>query len=185
MTRDDSTRRDLVRTRAFTRLRPGVAIGHLGASAARRAAANVLDMLSISPRTIAASAVALILAGGTAGALAAGTTTTVAVDSLATLKAGDTSPADVPGVKALRAGKPIPAGYQLIGRKVQITRGTSNAGAALRFTCPGTTRLRSFAVSGRAGFQAPTAYVGKKATWIISTPAGGASSSGSVYAACR
>lgn len=138
-------------------------------------------------RTLLTTAAATVLVASGAGAIAAGTTTTVAVNGVQTLTAGDTSPADVPGVKALRRGKPIPAGYELVGRRVVITKGTTTAGAALRFTCVGSKRLRSFVTTGQAGFQATgtSSYVGKQAVWVLSTPARGATSEGVVYAVCR
>ncbi len=95
---------------------------------------------------LAASAVA-----GAAGDSA--TPTQVSVTQVATLKAGDTAPGDVPGVRAIRRGRAIPAGYELIGQKVDVTRGAKAAGAYLRFQCPGTKRLRSFVATGRVGLR--------------------------------
>jgi len=136
-------------------------------------------------RTLLTTTAAAALLAGSAGAIAAGTTTEVAVNGVQTLTAGDVSPADVAGVKALRKGKAVPAGYALVGRRVVIDKGSTNAGAALRFTCVGDKRLRSFATTGDAGFQTTREYVGRKTTWVISTPGTAKTSEGVVYAVCR
>jgi hypothetical protein len=112
----------------------------------------------------------------------------VTVTPVTTLHAGDKAPGDAPGVKAIRRGKTIPAGYELPGQKVDITRGSKAAGASLRFQCPGHKRLRSFLTTGHAGFEADRAYVDHRATFVSSFPgfAGGATHvSGIVYAVCR
>lgn len=127
---------------------------------------------------------ALLLGASTA--LAAQGPTEITVDPATTVKAGEKSPFDAPGVRAIRRGKPIPKGYVLVGRKVQVKRGKNAAGAALPFRCPGTKRLRTFGLTGRAGFVAPRDYVGHRSTIVISLPSGRLSrASGTVYAVCR
>jgi hypothetical protein len=132
-----------------------------------------------TPKLLALATAAAALAGGAATAQAQTATTTITVSAAPALKPGDRSPFDVPGVRAIRRGKPIPSGYALVGKRV-VTQG-SGAGAALTFTCPAGTRLRSFASTG-AGFSAPTDYVGRHHTRIISERP---SSDGSLYAICR
>jgi hypothetical protein len=122
----------------------------------------------------AALATAALGAGGTALAqsvTAASTPTAVQVSPAPTLNAGTTAPFDAPGVKAIRQHKAIPAGYTLVGYRIQVHRGTKMAGAALRFVCPGDKRLRSFGVVGDAGFAAGiNDYVAHKETWVTSWP---------------
>jgi hypothetical protein len=131
-------------------------------------------------RIIAALTTAAILAGGTGTALAQGTgETTVTVGPRIVLKAGDRAPFDAPGVKAIRQGKTIPSGYQLIGRKV--TGGGSGVGAAIRFTCPDGTLLKTFGVTGKAGFTATRTYADHHSTIVESIGRG----AGTVYAVCR
>ena len=107
------------------------------------------------------------------------------------MHAGDKAPGDAPGVKAIRAHKTIPAGYVLIGQKVDVQRGDQAAGAALRFVCPGDKRLQTFLVTGRAGIAAERTYrnrhaTPRHATNIISIPsAKDKQASGVVYAICR
>jgi hypothetical protein len=54
-------------------------------------------------------------------------------------------------VSAVRRGKPIPPGYVLVGRKIDIKRGKSAAGAGLRYHCPDGMRLRTFGESQSSG----------------------------------
>lgn len=137
-------------------------------------------------RTLTASLATLALAGGAGAAIADDPATDVKVSGLQTLTAGATAPFDAPGVKAIRRGQAIPAGYELIGRKVEVTRGRYSAGAALRFACPGTKRLQTFGVTGDAGFSATRDYVGRKVTWVMSSPAPSKqTATGAVYAVCR
>ena len=137
-------------------------------------------------RITAVIAVAVAAIGsGAAIAAQSDTPTLVTVGSTTTLNAGDRSPFDAPGVRAIRAGKPIPAGFVVLGRSVKVDRGTNVAGAAIHVQCPGTKRLRTFATTGRAGFQITRDYVGKRSTVIVSLPDGRLStSSGTVYAIC-
>ena len=137
-------------------------------------------------RITAGIAVAVAAIGsGAAIAAQSDTPTQVTVGSTTTLSAGDNSPFDAPGVRAIRAGKPIPAGYVVLGRTVKIDRGTNVAGAAIHVTCPGTKRLRTFAVTGHAGFQSTRDYAGRRSTVIVSLPDSRRStSSGTVYAIC-
>jgi hypothetical protein len=89
-------------------------------------------------------------------------------------------------VKAIRRGKPIPAGYVLVGQQVDVQRGAKTAGAALRFTCPGGKRLKTFGVTGQAGFFAPQNYGDHKTTNVMSFPPPHTQqASGTVYAVCR
>jgi hypothetical protein len=133
------------------------------------------------PRLIAVLTAAAVLAGGTGTALAQqGGETTVTVGPRVVLTAGDTAPADAPGVRAIRRGRPIPSGYRLIGRSVSGQQG--GVGAAIRFTCPDEKRLRTFATTGRAGFQITRDYVGRRSTIITSI---GGNGPGTVYAVCR
>jgi hypothetical protein len=132
----------------------------------------------------AAAAAATLGLSGTAPA--ADGPTQVTVETVPSLVAGQTSPFDAAGVRAIRRGKAIPKGYELIGQKVTIKRGAKNAGAALTFRCPGTKRLRTFAVQGQAGFSATRDYVGRRQTAVISFgPPNLAESTGTVYAVCR
>lgn len=132
--------------------------------------------------TIAAAAAAATL--GISGiAAAADGPTQVVVESVPTLTAGATAPFDAPGVKAIRRGKAIPSGYVLIGRTVTIKRGELAAGATLFFRCPGTKRLKTFGVTGDAGFGAIQDYVNHRQTYVTSFRA--TDSIGTVYAVCR
>ena len=133
------------------------------------------------PRIIAAFTALAVMAGGTGTALAQqGAETTVTVGPRVVLSAGDTAPADAAGVRAVRRGQPIPSGYELIGRSVSGAAG--GVGAAIRFTCPDGKRLRTFATTGRAGFQITRDYVGRRSTIITSI---GGRGDGTVYAVCR
>jgi len=150
-------------------------------------------MSIVRTRSAAAlTAVAALAAGGTAlAATGSGTPTTVGVSPAPTLKAGATAPFDAPGVRAVRRGKPIPAGYELVGYRIQVHRGAKMAGAALRFACPGGKTLRSFGITGHAGFAADRDYVGHKETWVMSVPGMNPPSGpvteadGMLYAICR
>jgi hypothetical protein len=140
--------------------------------------------------TVAALACCSAIAAGATAAAAqdapAPPASTVTVRQAPALRAGMTSPFDVAGVKAIRRGKPIPSGYALVGRTVTVNRaaGAPAAGAALRFLCPGHKRLRSFAVTGSAGFAATDAhYPGKRSTVVTSLTDRNAT--GSIYAVCR
>lgn len=136
-------------------------------------------------RHIAVLGTATLLLGAST-ALAAEGPTEVTVDPATTVNAGAKAPFDAPGVSAIRRGKPIPKGYVLVGRKVQVKRGKNAAGAALPFRCPGTKRLRTFGVTGSAGFVSTRDYVGHRSTIVVSLPSGRKSqSSGTVYAVCR
>ena len=144
-----------------------------------------LKLIAAAAATAAAALLGVAGAAFAAGA-AAPAPTTVTVTPVTTLKAGDTSPFDVAGVKAIRKGKAIPSGYVLPGYKVETHRGTKVAGAALRVVCPDGKRLRSFGTTGQAGFLAPTPYVGKRSTVIVSLPSGSkVDTSGTIYAVYR
>jgi hypothetical protein len=140
-------------------------------------------------RTIAALSAACLTAGAGAAIAAEGAAPTqVTVTPVASLQRGDTAPGDVAGVKAIRRGKPIPSGYELVGQRVDVERGAKVAGAYLRFQCPGAKRLRSFLVTGSAGFIAERSYVGHKTTFVGSFPGfadGATHRAGVVYAVCR
>ena len=74
----------------------------------------------------------------------------------------------------------------LVGQKVTIEPGTHLAGAALRFRCPGNTRLRTFGTRGDVGFVSTRPYVGRKATSVLSFPRSRTGESvGTLYAVCR
>jgi hypothetical protein len=120
----------------------------------------------------AALAVAALGAGGTALAQSAdqSTPTTVQVSPAPSIGAGATAPFDAPGVKAIRRGKPIPAGYVLIGYRIQAHRGAKMAGAALRFLCPDGKQLASFGTIGNAGFSAERDYTHHRLTFVTSWP---------------
>ena len=141
-------------------------------------------------RTVAAAMAATVAlaAGGTALAATGGSDapTTVTVTPAPTLQAGTIAPFDAPGVRAIRRGKPIPSGYVLTGFKIKVDRGAKMAGAALRFACPDGKRLRTFGVTGHAGFASDGHYVDHKVAWVTSTPsAANAGSEGTLYAVCR
>src|SRR4051794_39276856 len=127
--------------------------------------------------------------GAAGAAVAADGATEIKVSAAPTLTAGRKAPFDAPGVKAIRRGKPISAGYRLIGQRVDITRGTSagNAGAALTFRCPQGTTLRTFGITGNAGFTAANRnYPGHRQTTIfIFAPPTLQHAAGTVYAVCR
>ena len=134
------------------------------------------------PRFLAAVTAAALLAGGTGTALAQTSgDVTVTVGPRTVLNAGDTAPFDAPGVRAVRRGKPIPSGYQLVGRKV--SGGGSGVGAAIRFSCTGNKVLKTFGTVGSVGFSAPRTYENHKSTIVQSILSG--SASGTVYAVCR
>jgi hypothetical protein len=123
---------------------------------------------------------------GAAIAAGSATPTTVTVTPVAALHAGDTAPSDAPGVKAIRAHEPIPSGYVLIGQRVDVQRGDRVAGAALRFSCPGETRLRTFLTTGQAGFGADRPYANRKTAYVVSVPSATLrQASGVVYGVCR
>jgi hypothetical protein len=129
-----------------------------------------------------------VTAFGAAGAaVAADGATDIKVAAAPTLSAGQHAPFDAAGVKAIRRGRPIPAGYQLIGQQVDITRGAKSAGAALQFRCPGGKTLRTFGTIGNAGFTAVSRnYPGHRQTTILSfAPPTLAHATGTVYAVCR
>ena len=129
--------------------------------------------------------IAALAAAGTA--VAATGATDIKVSAAPTLVPGRKAPFDAPGVRSIRRGKPIPSGYRLIGRKVDITRGAKSAGAALRFTCPGSKTLRTFGIVGNAGFLAVNDdYPGHRQTTVVSfAPPRLEHAVGTVYAVCR
>ena len=129
-----------------------------------------------------------VTALGAAGvAVAADGATDIKVTAAPTLGAGQQAPFDAAGVRAVRRGKPIPAGYQLIGQQVDITRGAKSAGAALTFRCPVGKTLRTFGTVGNAGFTAANRdYPGHRQTTILSfAPPRLDHATGTVYAVCR
>ena len=141
--------------------------------------------MSKSSRIIAATCAVALLAG-TGAAIAADGSSQITVHAPTQLKAGQTAPFDAPGVSSIRRGKPIPAGYVLVGQKVDVQRGAKTAGAALKFTCPGTKRLKTFGVTGQAGFFAPQNYGDHRTASIMSFPPPHLQqASGTVYAVCR
>jgi hypothetical protein len=140
------------------------------------------------PRRIIAAvgAVALLAGAGTAIAVAADGASQITVGAPTQLAAGQKAPFDAPGVKAIRRGQPIPKGYVLVGQKVDVTRGAHLAGAALKFTCPDNKVLKTFGVTGKAGFLALRDYPDHHSTDIISYPPPNVQhASGTVYAVCR
>lgn len=136
-------------------------------------------------KTLAVAGIAAAAATGTGTAIGASGDSVVTVAAQTTLKAGATAPFDAPGAKAIRRGKVIPAGYELIGRKVTYQRGRQTAGAALRFNCPSPKKIRTFGITGNAGFSSTTNYVGHAQTYVMSLPHKPGTSSGVVYAVCR
>jgi hypothetical protein len=134
-----------------------------------------------------AAALACVAAVGGAGpAVAADGPTQISVQAAPTLTAGQPAPFDAPGVRAVRRGKPIPRGYVLIGQRVDVQRGATSAGAALRFRCPQRKTLRTFGIAGNAGFSAPRDYAGHRQTTIFSfAPPTLERATGTVYAVCR
>ena len=141
----------------------------------------------IKHRRLAATLGCLAAVAGAGVAVAADGATDIKVTAAPTLGAGQTAPFDAAGVKAVRRGKPIPAGYILVGQKVDVQRGAKSAGAALTFRCPGTKTLRTFGVVGNAGFSAVDRnYPGHRQTAVMSFPPPRlAHSTGTVYAVCR
>jgi hypothetical protein len=135
---------------------------------------------------ILAAACAVALLAGTGAAIAADGSSQITVHAPTQLKAGQTAPFDAPGVAVIRQGKPIPRGYVLVGQQVDVQRGAKTAGAALRFTCPGGKRLKTFGTTGDAGFFAPRDYGDHRSTSVMSFPPPHAQqASGTVYAVCR
>ena len=143
--------------------------------------------MRIPARSLAAvTALAAFGAGGTALAQSSGgDPTTITVTPVPDLKAGDIAPFDAAGVPAIRRGRPIPKGYVLPGYRVQTDKGAKTAGAALRFACPGATRLRTFAFTGNPGLQTTGDYVGHKTAIAFTFPSGTAKSDGRTYAVCH
>src|SRR4051812_25382873 len=143
----------------------------------------------IKHRRLIATLSCVTVLGAAGAAVAADGATDIKVSAVPTLTTGQTAPFDAPGVKAIRRGKPIPAGYRLIGQQVDITRGTSarNAGAALTFRCPQGKTLRTFGITGNAGFTAANRnYPGHRQTTILSfAPPTLQHATGTVYAVCR
>jgi hypothetical protein len=133
------------------------------------------------------SCVIALGATGAAAAVAADGATDIKVTAAPTLTPGQKAPFDAPGVRSIRRGKPIPAGYRLIGRQVEITRGATSAGAALTFRCPQGKTLRTFGIVGNAGFSATNRdYPGHRLTTIVSfAPPTLDHATGTVYAVCR
>lgn len=147
--------------------------------------APIVEGMSKSRRIIAAAGAVALLAGAGA-ALAADGDNTITVAPPTQITAGHKAPFDAPGVKAIRRGKLIPKGYVLVGQKVSITRGAHLAGAALKFTCPDDKVLKTFGVTGHAGFLALRDYPDHHTTDIISYPPPHLKqASGTVYAVCR
>jgi hypothetical protein len=141
--------------------------------------------MSKSSRIVAAVCSVALLAG-TGAAIAADGSSQVTVHAPTQLTAGQTAPFDAPGVKAIRRGKPIPAGYVLVGQQVDVSLGAKTAGAALKFTCPDAKRLKTFGVTGHAGFFAPQNYGDHRTATIMSFPPPHLrQASGTVYAVCR
>jgi hypothetical protein len=144
--------------------------------------------MSHRTRTLAATlaVAATAAAGGTALAATGDAPTTVTVTPAPTLKAGATAPFDAPGVKAIRRGQEIPSGYVLTGFRIKVDRGAKMAGASLRYACPDHKTLRSFGVTGHAGFMSDGRYIGHHVAWVASTPsAANAGTEGTLYAVCR
>ena len=74
----------------------------------------------------------------------------------------------------------------LVGQQVDVQLGAKTAGAALRFTCPGSKRLKTFGVTGHAGFFAPQNYGDHHWATVMSFPPPHLQqASGTVYAVCR
>jgi hypothetical protein len=141
--------------------------------------------VSTSRRIIAATAAVALLAGAGA-AIAASGDSTITVSAPTQLTAGQKAPFDAPGVKSIRQGKPIPAGYVLVGQKVDVQRGAKLAGAALTFKCPGNKVLKTFGVTGQAGFLALRNYSDHHTTDVMSFPPPHTQhATGTVYAVCR
>ena len=123
--------------------------------------------MSKSSRIVAAVCSVALLAE-TGAAIAADGSSQITVHAPTQLKAGQTAPFDVSGVKAIRRGQPIPAGYVLVGQQVDVSLGAKYAGAALKFTCPDAKRLKTFGVTGHAGFFAPQNYGDHRTATIMS-----------------
>ena len=69
--------------------------------------------------------------------------------------------------------------------KAEVQRGAKTAGAALRFTCPDGKRLKTFGVTGHAGFLASQNYEDHRTTNVMRfPPPHQQQASGTVYAVC-
>jgi hypothetical protein len=142
-------------------------------------------------RVIAAAfaATATLAIAGIAGAQAP-PDTTISVSPRVALPASANSPINFPGVPSARTGKPLPKGYVVVARGVNITRGAETAFAALRMTCP---KGKTWRTGGSAGDISMTILdqraSGKHSVLVLATAASsvdaGVTASGTAFALCR
>ena len=79
-----------------------------------------------------------------------------------------------------------PGGLPQRGRQTRSCCYQSSQPPALKFTCPGTKRLKTFGVTGHAGFFAPQNYGDHRTAGVMSFPPPHLQqASGTVYAVCR
>lgn len=134
--------------------------------------------------TLIAASVLSAGAVTTAGAVDGDTAITVGAPT--SLVAGQTAPFDAGGVKSVRQGKPIPSGYVLVGRTLNIEPGTGAAGAIIRLTCPSGKVLKTYGTAGKlGGSKAEGDYVGDRRGEILAFGRAGEATSGTYYGVCR
>jgi hypothetical protein len=146
------------------------------------------------PRLSRAAACAAVasLALATSAFATASSDTTIAVAPRIELAAPTPSPVAFPGITRVREDEPLPRGWVVVRRDVQITRGGEVAFAAFRMTCPKGKRWRSGADEGdilasvldrdpRARKQSVLVM----ARFTTSEVRVGETASGTIYALCR
>jgi hypothetical protein len=142
-----------------------------------------------------AVAASLTLAGS---AVAAGATdaiptdTTLTVSPRVVLTSPQRSPVAFPGVTRVRQGVALPRGWVVVGRDVQIVRGTEVAFAAFRMTCPRHTTWRGGTANDdiAASVLDRDALSRKRSVLVLATFAtsvvrAGEAATGKVFALCR
>jgi hypothetical protein len=146
-------------------------------------------MLNLRSHALPILGAAALAAGGGAAssALAAGGDAQMTVGPQTSLHAGQTAPFDAPGVRAIRRGKPIPAGYELVGRRVTVDRGTSGSvGAAFELSCPAGKRARTIGLTGENGPNLIGSYLGHHhVRLVVWSPPRKPRSTGTSYVVCR
>jgi len=151
-------------------------------------------MSSLRLTRVAAAAIAgLAAAAGlaaSAGAQTPAQPTTISVAPRVLTAAPQKSPVDFPGVAKARAGQPLPKGYVAVARDVKIARGTEDAFAALRMTCPKGKTWRTGASDGDIGLSVLDRRVtGKRSVLVLASAAPsvqrGTTATGTVYSLCR
>lgn len=143
-------------------------------------------------RRATACALALLLTSSATAVAAATADTSIEVAPRVEIAAHAASPATFPGVTGVRAGARLPRGWVVVGRDVQITRGSGEpAFAAFRIACPQGKTWRSGTGGGAIGVNVLSRSArGRRsvlvmATFSTSAVAVGEVAAGTVYALCR